>query len=108
LTARAARLGKGLAEALTAAGLQVQVPVVGPLVGVFFAAEPVRDFAGAKASADTGNYPGFMHGLLDHGVAVAPGAYEVMFPSLRHTDEDVEKTVQAASGTTRAMAATAR
>ncbi len=97
LSARASRLAVGLSEALSAAGRAVQVPVVGPLVGVFFSALPVRDFGGAKASADTGNYPGFMHGLLDRSVAVAPGAYEVMFPSLSHTDEDVDKTVQAAA-----------
>jgi len=97
LADRAARLAQGLSAALTDAGLTVQVPVVGPLVGVFFAASPVRDFAGAKASADTGRYPGFMHGLLDRGVAIAPGAYEVLFPSLSHSDADVERTIEAAA-----------
>jgi glutamate-1-semialdehyde 2,1-aminomutase len=96
LAARAARLGAGLAAALGAAGVAVQVPVVGPLVGVFFTSSPVTDFAGAKASADTGRYPGFMHGLLDRGVAVAPGAYEVMFPSLSHDDADIDRTIEAA------------
>jgi len=96
LAARASRLGTGLTEALTSAGLAVQVPVVGPLVGVFFTPTPVTDFAGAKASADTGHYPGLMHGLLDRGVAVAPGAYEVMFPSLSHTDADIDRTIEAA------------
>ena len=38
--ARAGRLGAGLAGALAGAGLGVQVPVAGPLVGVFFAASP--------------------------------------------------------------------
>jgi glutamate-1-semialdehyde 2,1-aminomutase len=97
LAARAARLGAGLAEALGAAGVDVQVPVVGPLVGVFFASVPVTDFAGAKASAGTGHFPPLMHGLLDRGVAVAPGAYEVWFPSLSHTDADIDHTVAAAA-----------
>jgi glutamate-1-semialdehyde 2,1-aminomutase len=96
LAERAGRLARGLAEALTAGGLEVQVPVFGPLLGVFFATEPVRDYAGAKASADTGHYPGLMHGLLDRGVAVAPGAYEVLFPSLSHTDADIDRTLRAA------------
>jgi len=96
LAAGAARLGAGLAGALQAAGLEVQVPVVGSLVGVFFASSPVIDFAGAKASAGTGCYPGLMHGLLDRAVAVAPGAYEAWFPSLSHTDEDIDRTVEAA------------
>ena len=72
--------------------------MAGPLVGVFFSDSPVLDYEGAKRSADTGRYPGLMHGLLDRGVAVAPGAYEVMFPSLAHTDADFEATVEAVAG----------
>ena len=35
-----------------------------------------------------------MHGLLDRGVAIAPGAYEIFFPSLAHTLADLERTVE--------------
>ena len=89
----AGRLGAGLAAAAQEAGLAVQVPVAGPLVGVFFGASPVTDYDGARASAATGLYPAVMHGLLERGVAIAPGAYEVLFPSLAHTDADLERTV---------------
>ena len=54
------------------------------------------DYDGAQASAATGHYPPLFHGLLDRGVALAPGAYEVLFPSLAHTDADIERTVEAA------------
>ena len=92
----AGRLAAGLAGAFGARGLAAQVPVVGPLVGVFFQPAPVLDYAGARRSASTGRYPPLFHGLLDRGVAIAPGAYEVMFPSLAHRDADVEATVAAA------------
>ena len=92
----AGRLAAGLAGAFGAQGLAAQVPVVGPLVGVFFQPAPVLDYAGARRSASTGRYPPLFHGLLDRGVAIAPGAYEVMFPSLAHTDADIEATVAAA------------
>jgi glutamate-1-semialdehyde 2,1-aminomutase len=69
--------------------------VAGPLLGIFFSEDPVVDYEGAARSAGTGRYPGLMHGLLDRGVAVAPGAYEVMFPSLAHSEADFEATVQA-------------
>jgi glutamate-1-semialdehyde 2,1-aminomutase len=95
LSARVGRFAAGLEGAL---GGGVQVPVAGPLVGVFFSDGPVLDYDGAQRSADTGRYPGLMHGLLDRGVAVAPGAYEVMFPSLAHTDADFEATVEAFAG----------
>jgi len=73
----------------------VQVPVAGPLLGVFFSAEPVADYEGSRRSADTGRYAPLMHGLLQRGVAIAPGAYEVLFPSLAHSEEDFELTVEA-------------
>ena len=92
LVARVGRFGAGLAAAL---GPGVQVPVVGPLVGVFFSATPVMDYEGATRSAASGRYPPLMHGLLERGVAIAPGAYEVLFPSLAHTDADLERTVEA-------------
>jgi glutamate-1-semialdehyde 2,1-aminomutase len=76
-------------------GAEIQVPVAGPLVGVFFSTQPVSDYQGAKASAATGLYPALMHGLLERGVAIAPGAYEVFFPSIAHTDADLGRTVEA-------------
>ncbi len=73
--------------------------MVGPLLGVFFGSEPVTDYDGASQSAATGRYPGLMHGLLERGVAIAPGAYEIFFPSLAHTDADLARTVEAFAAT---------
>jgi glutamate-1-semialdehyde 2,1-aminomutase len=95
LSARVGRLGAGLSGVL---GPEVQVPVIGPLIGVFFSPAPVIDYEGATKSAATGRYPGLMHGLLERGVAIAPGAYEVFFPSLSHGERELELTVEAFSG----------
>jgi glutamate-1-semialdehyde 2,1-aminomutase len=96
LAARVGSLASALTSALSSTPLgTVQVPVVGPLLGVFFTGQAVTDYEGAKASAATGRYPGLMHGLLERGVAIAPGAYEIFFPSLAHTDADLEATVEA-------------
>jgi len=35
--------------------------------------------------------------MLDRGVYFAPSAFEAMFPSLAHTDADIERTVQLAA-----------
>jgi glutamate-1-semialdehyde 2,1-aminomutase len=94
--AQVGRFGVGLAGAV---GPGAHVLVAGPLVGVFFSDEPVIDYEGARASAATGRYPALMHGLLERGVAIAPGAYEVFFPSLAHTDGDLEQTVEAFAAT---------
>ena len=92
----AARLADGLAGLGGLGGLGgVQAPRVNTLVGVFFTERPVRNYDEAKAAADNGIYPKVFHGLLDRGIAIAPGAYEVLFPSLAHTDEDIDRTVEA-------------
>jgi glutamate-1-semialdehyde 2,1-aminomutase len=98
-------LGAGLAGAMTGAGLAVRVPVVGALVGVFFASSAVVDYEGARASAASGYYPPIFHGLLDGGVAWPPGAYEILFPSLAHSEADIERTVEVAGEAATAVAA---
>ncbi len=105
LTATAARLAAGLADAMTSAGLAVQVPQVGPLVGLFFTDEPVRDYDDAKAAADTGLYPSFFHAMLAEGIAFAPGPYEAIFPSLAHSDADIDRTVETAGRVAASLAA---
>jgi glutamate-1-semialdehyde 2,1-aminomutase len=96
LIARATVLADGMAEAIRSAGVSVEVPRVGPLLGLFFADAPVRNYDDAKAAADSGRYAPFFHAMLDQGIALAPGPYEAMFPSLAHTDADIQRTIEAA------------
>lgn len=111
LTATAGTLADGLRAAFDGAGVAAAVPQVGPLVGVFFGphgAEPGSldapvDFDGAAASVANGRYPSWFHGMLDRGIAVAPGPYEVLFPSLAHTEEDLATTLEAARTVAEAM-----
>jgi glutamate-1-semialdehyde 2,1-aminomutase len=105
LASFAASLAAGLASAGAEAGLPLQVPVIGPLIGLFFGSSVVRDYEGARASAGTGLYAPLMRGLLGRGVAIAPGPYEVLFPSLAHGDGERERTVEAFSEVARGLAA---
>ncbi|MEA2932784.1 MAG: glutamate-semialdehyde -aminomutase, partial [Actinomycetota bacterium] len=104
LAGRAAELASGLTSVITEAGLPVQVPAVGPLVGLFFAADQPHDYASAKAT-DGARYARFFHHLLDRGVALAPSPFETLFPSLAHTKEEQERTVDLAAAAARATAA---
>jgi len=92
LASTAARLAGGLRTAL---GPDVHVPHVGTLVGLFFGSTPVTNYDEAKASCGTGQYAELFRRLLDRGVAFAPGPYEALFPSLAHTDEDIDATIAA-------------
>jgi glutamate-1-semialdehyde 2,1-aminomutase len=96
LADRAGRLASGLASALHGAGVPAVVPSVGPLVGLFFGETPAVDYDTAKAT-DEQRYARFFHAMLERGVALAPGAYEVLFPGLAHTDDVIEEIVAVAT-----------
>ncbi len=93
----ATSLAAGLTEAFASAGVEAQVPRVGPLVGLFFGDTMPTNYDEAQASANLGHYPAFFHGMLSRGVSLAPGAYEAMFPSLAHTQADIDRTVEVAA-----------
>jgi glutamate-1-semialdehyde 2,1-aminomutase len=96
LALRGASLAKQLHEAVSSA-LPVQTPNVRSLCGLFLGAgETVHDYDSAKVVASSGLYGPFFHAMLSRGVAMAPGAYEAMFPSLAHTEEDFRRTVEIA------------
>ena len=95
LAGRAAQLGGWLTDVITEAGLDVQVPVVGTLMGLFFSPEAPVDYATAKA-ADGAFYAAFFHEMLARGVALPPSPFEAMFPSLAHTWPDIERTADLA------------
>lgn len=89
-------LADGLRAAFDAAGVPVVVPRVGPLVGLYFGDTQPVDYATAAASVSLGRYPAFFHGMLERGIAFAPGPWEVCFPSLAHSADDLRVTIEAA------------
>ena len=105
LTATTTRLAEGLVSAFDGAGLASVLPRVGSLLGLFFGTTPPTDFDEAKVLADNGVYPKVFHALLDRGVALAPGPYEALFPSLAHGDAVVDETIQIAADSAKAVVA---
>lgn len=108
LSERVASFAARLEEAVSASGLHARVPVAGPLCGLYLSREPFElpaDFTQAQALCENGLYRPFFHAMLERGVALAPGAYEVLFVSLAHRDEELEATVDAAGEAAREVAA---
>jgi glutamate-1-semialdehyde 2,1-aminomutase len=103
LRGRAEGLAAVLRRALDAAGITAHVPVASTLVGLYLGDPLPSDYDGARAT-DEARYAKLFHALLDRGVAMAPGAYEVMFPGLAHTD-DVLAEIEAAATEAAAVAA---
>ena len=98
LRAAVESLAAGLREVIADAGLPVQVPVAGTLLSVFFSDSPVRDYDDAVAAAGNSLYAPFFRAMLARGVALAPSPYEVAFPGLAHSEEIIERTIEAAAG----------
>lgn len=94
LAATTEALAQGLREA--AGDRPVQVQSVCGLVTTFFTEEPVRDYAGAKA-CDLDAYGRWCQGLLARGVYPPAAQFEAWFPSLAHTQEQLERTLTAAA-----------
>ncbi len=103
LRRRAATVAGHLRAALDGAGLVGHVPAASTLVGLYLGDPAPRDYDGARAT-DEKRYAALFHALLDRGVAVAPGAYEVLFPGLAHTDEVLAEVGRAAAEAARAAA----
>ena len=90
LDANADRLAALLSDALTKAQVPQQIPRAGNMLSVFFADEPVTDFASARAS-ETWRYPAFFHALLDAGVYPPCSAFEAWFVSAALDDSAFDR-----------------
>ncbi|AEA27740.1 Glutamate-1-semialdehyde 2,1-aminomutase [Pseudonocardia dioxanivorans CB1190] len=86
LDANSRRLGGLIGDALTTAGVAHRVQYAGNLLSVFFTADEVVDYAGARA-AETFRFPAFFHALLDRGVYAPPSAFEAWFVSAALDDD---------------------
>ncbi len=97
LAAVTERLADGLREAAHGAdSYPIQVASVPGLVTVFFSERPVRSFADAQA-CELDAHAAWCRELLARGVYPPPSQFEAWFPSLAHTTEHVERTVEAAA-----------
>jgi glutamate-1-semialdehyde 2,1-aminomutase len=91
----AERLEDGLRKAFADAGIAAQVTRAFTLLGIFFSDAPVVDYDAARR-ADHARYARVFHALLDQDVYFPPSGYEALFPSLAHSDADIDTTIEAA------------
>jgi glutamate-1-semialdehyde 2,1-aminomutase len=91
------RLADGLREAAAGAGRNpVQVASAPGLLTVFFSEQPIASFADAQA-CDLDAHAAWCRELLSRGVYPPASQFEAWFPSLAHTEEQLERTLEAAS-----------
>jgi glutamate-1-semialdehyde 2,1-aminomutase len=94
LDKKASLLGKGIIEAASKAGVDIQLPRIGSMFTIFFAKDPVTDYETA-ARIDTALYARFFHQMLSQRIYFPPSQFEAAFVSTAHTDEDIQSTIDA-------------
>jgi len=102
LDKRTAELCATMERLFRAAGIPVRINRAGSLFTLFFSDIDVINYETAGAS-DTGRYAFFFKGMLERGIYLAPSAFEAAFVSFAHSDEDLEKTLQACAETIETM-----
>jgi glutamate-1-semialdehyde 2,1-aminomutase len=96
LDKQTALLAQGLQRASAKAGVGLSVTRAGSMLTPFFTHTDVTDYDSALSS-DTALYARFFNHMLEQGIYLPPSQFEAVFVSLAHTEEDIEKTLAAAS-----------
>ena len=66
----------------------------GSMIGFFFTNEKVINFETAKSS-NLEFFASYYREMAEQGVFLPPSQFEGLFLSTEHSDEDIEKTLQA-------------
>jgi len=92
---KADRLEAGLRQAAEKYGIPHTVTRAGSMIGFFFTNEDVINYEKAKTS-DVEMFAAYYREMAEQGIFLPPSQFEGMFLSTEHTDEDIEKTIEAA------------
>ena len=96
LGAQTRKLADGLVAESQSANIPLAVEACGGMFGfVFYSDGPVRRFS-QVAAADIDRFRKFFHGMLEHGIYLAPSAFEAGFVSAAHGDDEISRTLDAA------------
>jgi len=88
-------LAEGLQRVVHDTGTKAQVVRIGAMFCLYFADEPVTDYASAKRS-DTARYARFFWEMLARNVYLPPSQFEACFISLALSDAMLEETIRSA------------
>ncbi|NKB61435.1 MAG: glutamate-1-semialdehyde 2,1-aminomutase [Gammaproteobacteria bacterium] len=94
---KTANLVSGILDAARSHGIGLCANQVGSMYGLFFTEKTsVNTFADVM-TCNAERFNQFFHGMLEAGIYIAPSAFEAGFMSAAHTDDDINRTIEAAS-----------
>jgi glutamate-1-semialdehyde 2,1-aminomutase len=88
------KMEQGLRVNAEEAGVPHHINRVGSMVCLFFTNENVVSYDEAK-TADTDLFAKYYRNMLAEGVLLPPSQFEGMFLSLAHSDDDIDRTLEA-------------
>jgi len=89
-------LKDGLTKVFTAAGVPFVINQLGSMISLHFSDHAVRDFD-SVASGNNALFNQFFHAMLQQGIYLPPSAFESWFLNNALTQEDLDKTINAAA-----------
>ena len=92
---KADRLEDGLLSLKAKYDMPLTVNRAGSMIGFFFTTEEVTNYEKAKSS-NLEYFATYYREMANNGVFLPPSQFEGLFLSTAHSDEDIEKTLQAA------------
>ena len=95
LNQKSDQLLSGMERAAKKAAIPVQAKRVGSMLGFFFNEKEVKNFDDAK-TCNLDRFSSFYNGLRQMGIYIAPSQFEVLFVSIAHDNEHLERTIEAA------------
>ncbi|WP_108669419.1 glutamate-1-semialdehyde 2,1-aminomutase [Peribacillus acanthi] len=91
---KADRLEEGITEAARKYDVPVSFNRAGSMIGFFFTNEEVINYEKAKTS-NLEFFAAYYREMAEQGIFLPPSQFEGMFLSTAHSDEDIEKTIEA-------------
>lgn len=95
LAARTEAFSRELENILRGKGLPVWRNQIASLFTIFFTETPVTDFPSAQ-KGDSRLFASFYRQMRERGVYLAPSGFECAFTSFAHSDQDLERALDAA------------
>ncbi len=95
IAAKTSKLVAGIKFAAQSSEVAIQTPQAGSMFGIFFSKRPVTNYD-ESAAANQEQFRKFFFAMLERGIYLAPSQFETLFMSAVHSDEDIDKTIDAA------------
>jgi glutamate-1-semialdehyde 2,1-aminomutase len=96
LERKSRRLADGIEKNIKELKLPATQNRVGSMSTLFFTSQAVRDYRSAL-QADTKRFGVYFREMLERGIYLAPSQFEAGFVSIAHTEEDIDRTIQASN-----------